>query len=134
MIGKPGARPRLSLAEVMTRVAPLGLTARDKLFVVGIRGYYLDTQGKPGVNDRGIYDDAIFIVAPGIDFRAFNGNTDPSRTRLGTGTGAAKGMACLKPGLWRAHRFGMRGEGENACRADAEDECAQFHRIPPHEK
>lgn len=104
---KPSARPRLTEKEVMAKVAPLGLSGRDKLFVVGIRGYYLDTMGKPGANDRAIYDDAIFVVAPGRHFSAWNGNTDPSRHRAGIGTGAAKGMASLKPGLWRAHRFGL---------------------------
>ena len=104
---KPASRPKMTEAEVMAKVAALGLTARDKLFIVGVRGYYRDTMGKVGANDRGIYDDALFIVAPGVHFSAWNGNTDPSRGRPGSGTGAAKGMAVLKPGLWRAHRFGL---------------------------
>lgn len=104
---KPAARPKLTEAEVMARVAPLGLSNRDKLFIVGIRGYYRDTMGKVGANDRGLYDDALFIVAPGRHFSAWNANTDPSRARQGEGTGAKKGMAVLKPGLWRAHRFGL---------------------------
>ncbi|WP_439540864.1 hypothetical protein [Sphingomonas sp.] len=102
----PNSRPRMTEAELMAKLKPLGLTPADKLFVVGVRGYYLDTMGKPGVNDRGIYDDAIFIVAPGLHFSAYNGNTDPSGYRKGKGTGAGKGMANLKPGLWRAHQFG----------------------------
>lgn len=103
----PGARPRLSERELVDRLKPLGLTAADRLFVVGIRGYYRDTMGKVGANDRGLYDDAIFIVAPGLHFSSYNANVDPSAYRLGKGIGAGKGMASLKPGLWRAHKFGL---------------------------
>jgi len=106
MSNVPSARPRMTEAELTTKLKPLGLMARDQLFVVGVRGYYRDTMGKPGVNDRGIYDDAVFIVAPGLHFSAYNGNTDPSAYRKGKGTDAGKGMATLKPGLWRAHKFG----------------------------
>ncbi|HEY0624676.1 hypothetical protein [Sphingomonas sp.] len=107
---KPAARPRLTEAQVLAMIAALPLApgkGTDKLFLVGIRGYYRDTMGKPGANDRGIYDDALCIVAPGVHFSTWNGNTDPSRYRDGAGTGAGKGMAVLKPGLWRAHRFGL---------------------------
>ena len=52
------------------------------MFVCGIRGYYRDTMGAKGKNDRGIYDDAIFVVGPET-FAAFNANTDPSRYRPG---------------------------------------------------
>jgi len=104
---KSATRPKLAEADVLAKVRALGIGPRDKLFLVGIRGYYRDTMGKPGVNDRGIYDDAIFIVAPGIHFSAWNGNTDPSRYRNGAGTGAGKGMASLNTGLWRAYRFGL---------------------------
>jgi lysozyme len=102
----PAGRPRMRLEELLPLARPLGLDpARDKLFVVGIQGYYRDTMGAPGVNDRGIYDDAIFLVSPSL-FAAYNGNTDPSRVRKGSGFGGGKGMADLKPGLYRAHRFG----------------------------
>ncbi|MEG3182132.1 hypothetical protein [Sphingomonas sp. LT1P40] len=104
---KPNARPQMTEAQLMAKVAPLGITRLDTLFVVGIRGYYLDTMGRAAANDRGIYDDALFVVAPDQHFSAYNGNTDPSRRRIGGGTGAGKGMACLKPGLWRAHRLGL---------------------------
>jgi len=103
----PNSRPRMTEAALMPLVRPLGITDADRLFVVGVRGYYRDTMGKPGVNDRGIYDDALFIVAPGLHFSSWNANTDPSRYRNGKGTGAGKGMASLKTGLWRAHRFGL---------------------------
>jgi len=65
----------------------------------GSRGYYRDAMGVPGKNDRGIYDDAI-ILRSGTAHVAFNANTDPSVVRKGRGTGASKGIATLKPGLW----------------------------------
>lgn len=101
----PAGRPRMSLADLTPHLLAHGLDpAKEPVFVVGIRGYYRDTMGAPGVNDRGIYDDALFLVSPSL-FAAFNGNTDPSRVRKGSGFGAGKGMASLKPGLYRVHRF-----------------------------
>lgn len=105
---KPPARPALSAADLAARLAPFGIDRTlHPLVVVGIRGYYLDTMGQPGVNDRGLYDDALFLDAPGT-FASFNGNTDPSRVRRGRGfADATKGMAVLQPGAWFAHRFDL---------------------------
>ncbi|MGK6355536.1 hypothetical protein ACMGDH_09920 [Sphingomonas sp. DT-207] len=101
----PATKPRMSYGELVAKVSPLGLDpSRDKVFVAGVRGYYRDTMGAAGLNDRGIYDDAIFLVSEAF-FGSYNGNTDPSTRRGGRGTGAAKGMASLNPGLWRVHRF-----------------------------
>lgn len=73
---------------------------RDKypVIIVGVRGYSLE-MGQARVNDRGIYDDAAFVLSP-TAFLAVNFNTDPSGYRKGKGTGAGKGMAVLDPGLW----------------------------------
>lgn len=71
---------------------------RDKVCVVAIRGYYLDSMGRAKVNDRRIYDDAMFIVSPRGIF-AYQANTDPNGYRKGRGTGRGKGMAMLKPGV-----------------------------------
>ena len=102
----PNSKPRLSAEELNARMAPLGIDrTKHPLVVVGVRGYYRDTMGAPAVNDRGIYDDAIFIDSPSGTI-AYNGNTDPSAYRKGRGKGAGKGMASLNPGLWLAHRFG----------------------------
>ena len=61
--------------------------------------------GKPGVNDRGIYDDALFIDSTDT-FAPFNANTDPSKYKAGTGFDEeTKGMAMLNPGAWFVHRF-----------------------------
>lgn len=101
----PDATPGLSQAELAARLSSLNLDRQaHPLIIVGIRGYYLNTMGLPGVNDRGLYDDAIFIDSP-HGFAAYNGNTDPSSRREGHGTGSHKGMARLKPGVWMAHKF-----------------------------
>jgi len=100
-------KPRLSAAELDEKLNPFHID-RDKYLVIvaGIRGYYKNSMGAPGVNDRSIYDDAIFIVSPSA-MAAFNGNTDPSKFRRGRGTGSQKGMASLLPGAWFVHQFGM---------------------------
>jgi lysozyme len=41
--------------------------------------------GKPGVNDRNIYDDAVFLVSKDT-FIAFNCNVDPSAFKAGVAT------------------------------------------------
>ncbi|KQN25521.1 hypothetical protein ASE86_04650 [Sphingomonas sp. Leaf33] len=102
----PETRPRLSYAALLPRVTALGLNVETHpVFIVGIRGYYTASMGEPG-NDRGIYDDAIFLVSPAF-FGAYNGNTDPSRYRAGTASGPGKGMARLMPGLWMVHTFDL---------------------------
>jgi lysozyme len=62
--------------------------------------------GAPNVNDRGIYDDAIFVHSPSV-FAAFNANTDPSVIRKGVGTGNKKGIACLDAGAYFVHKFDL---------------------------
>lgn len=102
----PRARPKMTRDEVIALVLSRHPDeALPGTFVVGVRGYYRDTMGKTGVNDRGIYDDALFLITPDR-FIAFNANTDPSKVRKGAGVGAGKGMASLKPGVWRAHGLG----------------------------
>lgn len=107
-VARPGARPRASRSAVMAAVKSLhpSYDFAGRLTVVGVRGYYRDTLGAVGRNDRAMYDDAIFIVADEA-FAAFNANTDPSGFRNGRGTGAGKGMASLNPGLWPVYRFDL---------------------------
>ncbi|NJM37761.1 MAG: hypothetical protein HC845_07835 [Akkermansiaceae bacterium] len=106
----PNAKPRLTQEKLAEKLAPFNLDrAKHPLVIVGIRGYYKDTMGVPGVNDRGIYDDAIFIDTPDT-FAAFNGNTDPSRHKPGTGfSDSSKGMAKLKLGAWFVHKLDFHG-------------------------
>lgn len=73
-------RPNITKQEVEKLISSLKLV--ESVFIVGLRGYYKNSMGKPGVNDRGIYDDAIILIGPNY-FQPFNGNTDPSRFRIG---------------------------------------------------
>lgn len=99
----PKSRPRATRALV-ERLAKAAAKKADvvlpEFYVVGVRGYYRDTMGKPGVNDRGIYDDAMFVVGPET-FAAFNANTDPSTFR--------QGVASVVPGVYpfRPGRHGI---------------------------
>lgn len=102
----PNSRPRLTTQELKAYLKKLKINIDDfPLLIVGIRGYYLNTMGATGKNDRGIYDDAIYVVTQNTS-TSFNGNTDPSTYKKGSGKGSGKGMAKLKTGLWRAHKFG----------------------------
>ena len=75
---------------------------QSRVCVVAIRGYYLDSMGRKGTNDRRIYDDAMFVCSP-RGMVSYQANTDPNGWREGWGTGRKKGMACLKVGI---HRYG----------------------------
>lgn len=89
----PPSTPKASLNRIMSAIRAASIT--DIVVLVGVRGYYRDTMGKAGVNDRGIYDDALFIVSP-THFSAWNANTDPSTHR--------QGIASLVPGVHRYRR------------------------------
>lgn len=100
----PPTKPRLSLARLNELVKPYNLD-REKypFFIVGIRGYYRNTFSNKGVNERGIYDDALFIVSPEA-IVSFNANTDPSIYRAATKK--LHGLPTLKPGIYYAFKFG----------------------------
>ncbi|GAO43812.1 hypothetical protein [Flavihumibacter petaseus] len=84
----PSSRPQLTKEAALEKVAAFSVP--EKVILLGIRGYYRDTMGEKGKNDRGIYDDAIFVIAPDY-FASFNANTDPTVKR--------NGVSVLKPGL-----------------------------------
>lgn len=83
-------QPKLTQADAQVILNKFSLI--DAVIVLGIRGYYKTTMGNPVKNDRGIYDDALFIISPDI-YAAFNANTDPSIYR--------PHIASLKEGVWR---------------------------------
>lgn len=93
----PPKRPLQERAATQRLLKSAGITAQVAL--LGMRGYYLHGMGEPGQNDRGIYDDAIFLVSPAA-YASFNGNTDPSVYR--------PGIATLKPGAW-LYKLGIHG-------------------------
>lgn len=106
--------PQLPLARI-NEILDANLVSRETWPVVAlaIRGYYLDSMGVPGKNDRMRYDDAHFVVWPD-GLARFVGNTDPNGFRAGKGTGAGKGMAMLKPGI---HFYGTgHHKGQRAFR------------------
>lgn len=94
-------RPKISLQEVLKRMPEEVL---EEVFLVGFRGYYQDSMGVPGQNDRGIYDDCICLIGPN-HFATYNANTDPSVFR--------KGIATLLPGrhLYKKGKHGISKPG-----------------------
>lgn len=97
-------RPKASRDLIQAKLAEAwqkeyGTKPLPNLALVGVRSYYRDTMGRPGTNDRGIYDDALFVISDKV-FKPFNGNTDPSIFR--------KNIATLIPGIhW--YRKGNHG-------------------------
>lgn len=84
----PASRPRILRGEAEKLLAAYGVKSPA---ILGIRGYYGDTMGVKGKNDRGVFDDALVIVTPRL-YRTFNGNTDPSET--------GGRLAVLQCGAW----------------------------------
>ena len=103
------------------------LTASEPCALLGVRGYYRDSKGAEGQNDVGIYDDAMFFIAPGV-FLAVNANTDPSR--LGWNASIGKEFAMLLPGTWYFIRGAHKGKVPALRQAD-EDQ-ADDANIPNH--
>lgn len=98
--------PRLSEKDVLKLLKKNKIDLEvTPVVLLGIRGYYKNSMGVFGKNDRAIWDDALIWVSPkGI--QAFQANTDPSGYRKGTGKGSSKGMAMLKAGVW-LYKTGM---------------------------
>lgn len=114
----PSNRPQLKAADVERILEAKGVNRKkNPVCVLAVRGYYLDTMGQKGKNDRGIFDDAAFVVSP-TAFVAVNWNTDPSAYRKGSGRGSAKGMASLKPGVWSYQIGKHKGKGPAGVQAD----------------
>lgn len=100
--GKPKLDPTIARAVATRIILEDDLVTADavaalSVIVLGVRGYFRNSLGKPNANDRGLYDDAAFIITP-TDVYPFNWNTDPSR--IGFNVTAGKNMAELAPGVW----------------------------------
>lgn len=80
-------------------------------YLVAVRGYYKNEFGRPGLNDRGMYDDALFFVLPDKMY-SFNFNTDSGGYGMSTFKGLNDGHPTLKPGVWE-YRIGMHNSDKN---------------------
>lgn len=97
---KPQASQKTVLAALYSRWRKDRPSEEFPKLVIGIvRGYYFHTMGESDSNDRGIYDDAAFIIGPET-FASFNANSDPSYFK--------KGVATLLPGCY-PYRLGNHG-------------------------
>jgi hypothetical protein len=99
----PRTRPQQKRQDTERQVKSAGVT--DPVCLVGIRGYYRDSMGAKGKNDRGIYDDALILVSPNVH-ATFNANVDPGAH--GINPKVRKGYASLKPGVYR-YKVGKHG-------------------------
>jgi lysozyme len=111
-MNKPGiTRERV---EELLKKHKVDLAERKVCFVV-IEGYFLDTMGKHGKNDIGIYDDAGVWISSDGGFATFNLNTDPSRYY--------PNVATLDYGVWEykkgKHGISRPGGGYDAFRQAA---------------
>jgi len=104
----PKNTPKKTQLDIGYLLTKNNVAYENKVILVGVRGYYRDSMGAKFKNDRGIYDDAVFILTPTL-FAAYNFNTDPSAYRKGKGFGSAKGMATLKTGIWKYQKGIHRG-------------------------
>lgn len=98
----PLMRPEIGIhaARELLHAAGVDIT---KPAIIGRRGYYRDTMGVPGVNDWGLYDDAIIVVTP-TAYATYNANCDPSRHH--------PGVAVLKAGVWR-YQLGIHNQSKD---------------------
>lgn len=90
--------PKQGQEETARLVRAAGI--KDAVALLGVRGYYRDSLGDEGHNDRGIYDDAILLLAPEC-YMTFNANCDPSHFK--------SGIANLIPGVWR-YKIGLHNK------------------------
>jgi lysozyme len=105
-IGKIQNRPFLNKNQIESL---LKTTLKTKC-IIGIRGFYLSKGKTPlknfySKNDRGIYDDAIFIYDR-VNIVGFNANTDPGMSGFNPDLNTQKGYATLSTGTWK-YKIGL---------------------------
>jgi GH24 family phage-related lysozyme (muramidase) len=112
---QPKSKPQITRAEVEKYLASNGIDMKkEKMALLGIRGYYLDSMGKKGANDLGLFDDCLVWIDQ-ESMATFNGNVDPSRYR--------KNVASLKVGVWRYKKgnHGSKAYGSYPAYRQADD-------------
>jgi len=97
-VARPKKRPEYTREQAKVLLADFNLS-REPLVLLGFRGYYRDSMGVKGKNDRGIYDDAIIITSDSCH-TTYNANTDPSIHKTG--------IASLVPGKY-LYKVGIHG-------------------------
>lgn len=93
----PNSKPKMTKEDALKELSNYPSLIDFQVRVLGIRGYYKSTMGNPLKNDRGIYDDAMFIISPDM-FASYNANTDPSINRAGIATLVAPQIVMYKVG------------------------------------
>lgn len=95
-------KPQVKRSRIEEFIQAKGIDSKKyPMMIIGIRGYFLNSMGEKGKNDRGIYDDAIIIFTPNV-YKTFNANVDPS-------VQYKTGRAVLKKGFYLAHKFDIHG-------------------------
>lgn len=117
----PASKPKITEERLRGIITPVltakGLPDFPSVLLVGIRGYYRDSMGKEGANDRNIYDDCLIILSENV-YATFNANTDPSPFQKGVAT-LCTGLHWYKKGK---HGISRPGGGYPAFRPATPDE------------
>lgn len=90
----PPVKPDIDQGVLFRIASEAGVNLETESCLIGIRGFF-----NKGNNQRGIYDDAIFLVRPS-GVLSFNANTDPGAFK--------KGIANLCLGVW-LYKIGIHG-------------------------
>lgn len=98
LVERPKGRPLYARDQAKLLLADFNL-GKEPIIILGFRGYFRDTLGVKGKNDRGIYDDAVIITSDSCH-ATYNANTDPSIYKTG--------IASLVPGKY-LYKIGIHG-------------------------
>lgn len=105
----PKGKPRITREKLEKLAPPVRVEGvHPPVELVGLRGYYRDSMGAVGRNDRGLWDDALILRTPEA-FVAFNANTDPSPWGINPKLG--RGYAMLTVGVW-LYKLGIHKRGK----------------------